>query len=203
MSERSAPDLTPPLIALMKGVIERELSPVVWQALITHQSRIRDHVAILGLELVFDEAEGFAYLRQRREEDPDAELPRLVPRRQLSYPISLLLVLLRKKLAEADATGGETRLVMTGVDILEMVRLFLPDATNQAKFQERIDRDIARIVELGFLRRLNTREDTFEVRRILRSFVDAQWLSDFNERLAAYAAHGQQSDDPASGAAHE
>lgn len=203
MSERTAPDLTPTLIALMKGVIERELSPVVWQALITHQSRIRDHVAILGLELALDEAEGFAYLRQRREEDPDAELPRLVPRRQLSYPISLLLVLLRKKLAEADATGGETRLVMTGIDILEMVRLFLPDATNQAKFQERIDRDIARIVELGFLRRLNAREDTFEVRRILRSFIDAQWLSDFNERLAAYAAHGQQPGAPASGVAHE
>ncbi len=199
MSERTAQDLTSPLIALMKGVIERELSPALWQALITHQSRIRDHVAILGLELMFDDAEGFAYLRQRREEDLDAELPRLVPRRQLSYPISLLLVLLRKKLAETDAAGGETRVVMTGADILEMVRLFLPDATNQAKFQERIDRDIARIVELGFLRRLNAREDTFEVRRILRSFVDAQWLNDFNERLTAYATHGQQPSDAASG----
>jgi hypothetical protein len=26
------------------------------------------------------------------------------------------------------------------------------------------------------------------VRRILKAFVDAQWLSEFNERLAAYRA---------------
>ena len=45
-------------------------------------------------------------LAQRADEDGSA-LPRLVPRRQLSYPVSLLLALLRKRLAEADAAGGE------------------------------------------------------------------------------------------------
>jgi len=34
-------------------------------------------------------------------------LPRLVQRRALSFPVSLLLALLRKKLAEFDAGGGE------------------------------------------------------------------------------------------------
>ena len=28
-----------------------------------------------------------------------------------------------------------------------------------------------------------------EVRRILKAFVDAQWLADFDQRLAAYHAH--------------
>ena len=28
----------------------------------------------------------------------------------------------------------------------------------------------------------------FEVRRILKAFVDAQWLADFDQRLAAYLA---------------
>ena len=28
----------------------------------------------------------------------------------------------------------------------------------------------------------------FEVRRILKAFVDAQWLADFDARLAAYQA---------------
>jgi hypothetical protein len=43
---------------------------------------------------------------QRATVDGEPELPRLVPRRQLSYPVSLLLALLRKKLVEFDAAAG-------------------------------------------------------------------------------------------------
>ncbi len=62
---------------------------------------------------MLDEAEGYAFLRSRQDEDEDAQavMPRLVVRRQLSYPVSLLLALLRKKLAEFDAGGGDTRLI--------------------------------------------------------------------------------------------
>src|SRR2546422_2476881 len=98
------------LIALMKGVLDREYDPARWQSLLDLQARVRDHVAVLGLELILDEAEGCAYLRQRPVRDGEEELPRLVPRRQLGYQVSLLLALLRKKLAEFDATSGESRL---------------------------------------------------------------------------------------------
>ncbi len=64
-----------------------------------------------------------------------------------------------------------------------------------------MDRDINRVVELGFLRPLKGRDDTFEVRRILQAFVDAQWLGQLNERLAAYAGHaGDESESEAGGA---
>jgi len=43
------------------------------------------------------------------------------------------------------------------------------------------------VIELGFLRRLPGEEDTYEVRRILKAFVDAQWLADFDQKLAEYA----------------
>lgn len=192
------------VIALFKGVVERDVAPALWQALLLQQSRVRDHVGVLGLELNLDEAEGHAFLRQRQDRaDDDNELPRLVARRQLSYPVSLILALLRKKLAEFDATGGDTRLVLSSADILEMVRLFLPDTTNQARFQERVDRDIARIVELGFLRVLKGQSDSYEVRRIIRSFVDAQWLSLLNERLAAYADYGRDAPPDSAAAAHD
>src|SRR5262249_31433513 len=115
--------------------------------------------------------------------------PSALTRRQLSYPVSLLLALLRKKLAEFDAAGGETRLVLTSTDMLDMMRRFLPDTVNQARLKERVGRDINKVAGLGFLRLLKGREDTYEVRRALRSYVDAQWLSELNERLAVYAAH--------------
>jgi len=181
--------LSPVLIALMKGITSRDDDPAVWQALLDLQARVREYVAVLGLELILDEAEGYAYLRQRAAAEGEPELARLVARRQLGYPVSLMLALLRKKLAEFDAGSGESRLILSAEQIADLVRLFLADTANEAKLMDRVDSDIKKIVDLGFLRKLRGSEDRFEVRRILKSFVDAQWLSEFDRRLADYRAH--------------
>jgi hypothetical protein len=181
--------MTPVLIALMKGITSRDDDPAVWQALLELQARVREYVAVLGLELILDEAEGYAYLRQRAAAEGEPELARLVARRQLSYPVSLMLALLRKKLAEFDAGSGESRLILSAEQIADLMRLFLADTANEAKLMDRVDTDIRKIVELGFLRKLRGSEDRFEVRRILKSFVDAQWLGEFDRRLADYKAH--------------
>lgn len=189
---RSAHDVLPlTLIALMKGVVEREISPAVWQGLMQCTPQVRDYVGVIGLELMFDEAEGFAYLRQRPEIEREEPLPRLVPRRQLSYPVSLLLALLRRRLAEADSRGGDTQLVLTRAEIQDLVRHFSRDSSNEAKQADKLNRDIDKIVELGFLRPIKRDGDAFEVRRILAAFVTAQWLSEFDQRLAAYAAYAK------------
>jgi hypothetical protein len=177
------------VVSLMKGIADRESDPVLWQSLIGIQARVRDYVACLGLDLVLDEAEGFAYLRQRPAEEGAVEVPRLVPRRQLGYQVSLMLALLRKKLAEFDATSGEARLILGRNDIVEMMRVFLAETANQVRLNDRSGADINRVVDMGFLRRLRGTNDRFEVRRILKAFVDAQWLADFDQRLAAYQSH--------------
>ena len=177
------------VVSLMKGIADRQSDPVLWQSLIGIQARVRDYVACLGLDLVLDEAEGFAYLRQRAAEEGATEIPRLVPRRQLGYQVSLMLALLRKKLAEFDATSGEARLILGRNDIVEMMRVFLAETANQVRLNDRIGADINRVVDMGFLRRLRGTNDRFEVRRILKAFVDAQWLADFDQRLAAYQSH--------------
>lgn len=186
MTDNTEHQLPPVLIALFRGVLYRDQHPSTWQALLDLQAQARDYVAMLGLELMLDEAEGFAYLRHRPPEEGEPELPRLVPRRQLSYPVSLLLALLRKKLAEHDAGGGDPRLILSREQIVELLRVFLPDTANEAKLMDRIDSDINKVVELGFLRRLRGQRGQFEVRRILTSFVDAQWLGEFDRRLAEY-----------------
>ncbi len=186
-------DLSALVILLLKGVIYQEADAGLWNALLNLQARVRDYVAVLGLELAFDEAEGYAFLRSRPEADDDAapKLPRLVARRPLSFPVSLLLALLRKKLAEFDASGGDTRLVLTRDEIVELIRVFLPESSNEAKLIDQIETHLNKIVELGFLRKLKPgtgQAAVFEVRRILKAFVDAQWLADFDARLAAYQA---------------
>lgn len=184
-------DLSTLAVTLLKGVIYREDDERLWSALLDLQPRVRDYVMVLGLELLLDEAEGYAFLRSRPEtaEDETAvKLPRLVARRPLSFPVSLLLALLRKKLAEFDAAGGDTRLVLSRDQIVELVRVFLPESSNEARLIDQIETHVNKVVELGFLRRLKTAQApaTFEVRRILKAFVDAQWLADFDSRLAAY-----------------
>ncbi|MGF7137522.1 hypothetical protein P3T40_009035 [Paraburkholderia sp. EB58] len=187
-------DLSTLAITLLKGVIYREGDERLWGALLDLQARVRDYISVLGLELVLDEAEGYAFLRSRPEQAEDGAAPkppRLIARRPISFPVSLLLALLRKKLAEFDAGGGDTRLVLSRDDIVELVRVFLPDSSNEAKLIDQIETHINKIVELGFLRRLKVTSgpSSFEVRRILKAFVDAQWLSDFDTRLAGYQAH--------------
>src|SRR5690606_5813645 len=178
------------LISLMKGVTYMEGDPPLWQALMGLQARVREHLAVLGLELILDEAEGYAYLRQKPAREGEVELPRLVQRRQLSYPISLLLALIRKRLAEADAQSGDTRLILGREEIIDLVRTFFADTPNSARLADRISGNIARLADMGFLRRLRGSEDRFEVGRILKSFVDAQWLQEFEARLAGYRSHG-------------
>jgi hypothetical protein len=191
----SAPSLSAVLVTLYKGVLYYDQKPEIWQALLKLEGKVRDHVALLGLELLVVEAEGHAYLRQRAPGDGDPEIPRLVQRRQLGYAVSLLLALLRKKLAEHDAAGGDTRLILSREQIVDLVRLFVADSSNEAKLVDRIDADINKIVELGFLRSLRGQDNQYEVRRIIKTFVDAQWVSGFAERLKEYrtqleAEHG-------------
>jgi hypothetical protein len=194
------------VIPLLKGVFYRDADAASWSALLNLQSRVRDYVAVLGLDLVLDEAEGYAFLRSRPESDDQSapKLPRLVARRPLSFPVSLLLALLRKKLAEFDASGGDTRLILSRSEIVELIRVFLPDSSNETRIVDQVDVHLNKIADLGFVRRLRGQENMIEVLRILKAFVDAQWLTEFDQRLAAYrasidaprtAAHGESSDE--------
>ena len=187
----SGADLSTLVIFLLKGVLYRDGDERMWGALLKLQARVRDYVSVLGLELVLDEGEGYAFLKSRSGAPADEAtptLPRLVARRPLSFPVSLLLALLRKKLAEFDAGSGDSRLVLARDDIVELVRVFLPDSSNEAKLVDQIDSHINKIVDLGFLRRLKAASGpaSYEVRRILKAFVDAQWLADLDARLADY-----------------
>lgn len=181
-------DLSMVVVSLLRGVLYQEEKFEVWNGLLNLQAAVRDYVAVLGLELILDEAEGYAFLRSRPEDEEkiEAAIPRLVRRQPLSFPVSLLLALLRKKLAEFDATGGETRLILAASDIAELIRVFLPAGSNEAKLVDQVDTHLGKVVKLGFLRPLHGQKQMFEVRRILKAFVDAQWLTEFDQRLDLY-----------------
>lgn len=175
------------IIQLMQGVVYRESDEDTWLTLERLGAGVRDHFATIGVDVVVDDAEGYAYLRSRPEEDGDEALPRLVRRRALTYNVSLLLVLLRKRLVEFETAGADGRLVLTTSQIVEMLRLFQAESSNDARVVDQAETTINRARELGFLRQLRGRNDHWEVRRILKAYVDAQTLSDFAAKLREYA----------------
>ena len=180
------------VVSLMEGVVYRDQHPAVWLQLEEIHGAVLDYVRVMGLDLIIDEAEGYAFLRQLGEQDVDEsaqQLPRLVARRPLSVPVSLLCVLLRKKMVELDATGGDARLILTREQIVEMMRVFLPDRANEARLFDQIDTHINKVAEFGFLKKLAGNPPAWEVRRIIKALVDADWLADFNEKLKVYRDH--------------
>jgi hypothetical protein len=194
---RSELDLPLVVTQLMKGVVYQDTHPKAWRHLLQLQPQLRDHVAVMGLVVVVDEAEGYAFLRSRPDaplahdgqaEDGRSGPQRLVARRSLSFPVSLTLALLRKRLAEFDASDSGVRCVVSREEIVETLRVFLPPTSHEARMVDQVDTLIGKIVDLGFLRRLRDEPDRFEIRRILKAFVDAQWLSQFDQELDRYAA---------------
>lgn len=180
------PTLTHAVVPLLRGIVHADEHPAAWEAVLQMTPQIHDYLHPLGLDVRVDESEGYAFVVPVDPAEGEPDLPRLVARRQLSYRVSLMLALLRRRLLELDSQGDETRLVLTRDDAVELVRTYHPARSHEAKLADAVEADLNKIVELGFVRRLRAQAHTYEVRRVLKAFVDAQWLADFDQRLAEY-----------------
>ena len=187
-----------PAVYLLRGVLYRQQEQP-WDLLLRYRRRLQDYFAVLQLELIVDEAEGYAYLRQRRtdeeteDEKEDAaslrDFPRLISRRPLTYPLTLLCVLLRKRLLEFEAEGNDVRLVVSAAEIVDMVRLFWEESgTNERKREDKVHQQINRLVEYGFLQPLGNAPDKYEVNRILKAYITIDKLKEVLEKLKVYTA---------------
>ena len=185
MNEADALAFSRTLVALFKNIVYRESNRDNWDIIELYYHKIEDYVGKIGLTLIVDEMDGYAYLKQRNYSDDDY-IPRLIPRHPLSYELSLLLMILRKQLLEFDSTTGDNRLILSKQQIIDRMKLYLHDTTNEVKLADSIHKYIERAESLGFLSRLRGSEDSFEVMRIIRGFVNAEHLEEFNRRLTEY-----------------
>lgn len=189
LAEALAP-YAPAVLKLMQGVVYAD-ETAVWNLLLSSQAAVADYLARVGLELLVDEPDGYAYVRQPELEDDEGQhvaLPRLTRRDRLSYHVTLLSVLLRERLDQFDASAPESdRLILSREQLRDLLRLFYKERTDERALLRRLDATIERVVELGYLRRLSASdEDRFEVRRILRARVDAEQLAAIKGKLERY-----------------
>jgi len=195
MTEEHQVNLSPVIIHLLKGILFRNQYPLLWNDLLELQSQVLDYVKVIGLNLEIDDTEGYAWLTQTiPDEDEKDPLPRLIARRPLSYPISLLCVLLRKKMAEADSSGAEMRVIVSRDELINTMLVFMPEKSNEAQIAASINATINKVLDLGFLRKLKNDNENLEIQRIIIALVDADWTADFNEKLRIYKEHAKSTD---------
>ncbi|OQK15376.1 hypothetical protein AU255_18065 [Methyloprofundus sedimenti] len=193
--EEHQPSISPIIIHLLKGILFRNQQPMLWHDLLSLQSQVLDYVKVMGLDLAIDDTEGYAWLTQSiPDEDEKDPLPRLIARRPLSYPISLLCVLLRKKMAEADSSGADIRVIVSRQELSNAMLVFMPEKSNEAQISASINATINKVIELGFLRKLTNDNENLEIQRIISALVDADWTADFNQKLATYQAYAESTD---------
>lgn len=164
---------------------DREL----WKALLAEKHELHKWFRETGLELVIDEAEGYAFLRQI-EPEGDEKVPRLMRKQKLTYDATLLLVCLRDELNRFDTrTADQTVLAKTRQELLDLVGGFLPESPDQVRDVKRIDSAIEQLRDLGYLRRTGgDSSDVYEIRRIIRARFGPGELEAVKQRLLQHAS---------------
>lgn len=113
--EESSPsvdsDLSSIVTRLLKGIIYQKDDATRWYDLLNLQRKIRDSTSVPGLELIIDEAEGYAYLRSRQKDEKEAEgLKEIVSFTKGTEP-SLIPFLLRRPLHALELANDWTKLL--------------------------------------------------------------------------------------------
>lgn len=170
------------LINLLQGVVRKEDNAEIWNTIRSQQFRIDEYMEKIGLSLVIDDEGGFAFLKQR----DDDVLPHLVKKQPLTFRMSLFLALLRNEINEYDSGSGEGALVIREEEMVRRMKPYFPDVSDEVKFTNSIDRCFSKALEMKILVPVKDNEYEYEVRPVLRRFMDAEWLSEFNRQLDKY-----------------
>src|SRR5581483_7203156 len=142
-------------IRLLKGPVEY-LDRSAWEQLLQYQGELTRFLQQLGLQLVLEKEDGYAYLEQVRLDEED-NVAGWVRRIQLGYEESILLVLLRDMMAEFEVGEATSReLIRKRREIKEYAELFFKENPSRVKFIRDLDRLIDRVEELGFLEKVET-----------------------------------------------
>ncbi|REL25366.1 DUF4194 domain-containing protein [Thalassotalea euphylliae] len=183
-------------VRLLKGPIYRAQHKELWAWLERDQYRIREYFQQIGLALTLDDSEGYAFLRQQElsAEQGDIDIPRLIRKYQLPFNQTLLLVLLRKRLAEHDSEDSTPRLIIDRQSIYQAMSGFYPDVSDQVKQQKEFDAVINKVKEMGFLTLLPNHKDEFEVQRIIKAVISAERIGELIDTLTSHQQHNEEED---------
>ncbi len=139
----------------------------------------------LAIELIIQENDGYAYLKQIENEN--GEVAGWTKRRKLTYEQSVFCIFLRTWLLEFESSESEmTKLLMQKSDLQNRMELFFKESNNQVKLIKSFDKLIDDMEKLDFLKLVNNENKNnpvYEVRRIIKSKISIDMLSEFNKQI--------------------
>lgn len=175
------------VVRLLKGPVEHT-DTKIWEAILNYQSDIQKYLSHIGLELIVKRDEGFAYVKQLV--DDEGKTIGLVPRQQLGFEISVILIILRQMLEEFDSNLDElyaTERFVSADELKERIELFLPERFNRVKLLNEVDAYLNRIVNLGFLKVVKRDNvNLYQIHRVIKEKVTLDQLQDFKNKLQEY-----------------
>ncbi|PUZ25436.1 hypothetical protein DCC81_14190 [Chitinophaga parva] len=179
----------PVFVKLLKGPVEY-VDKSLWEKLLQHKSELSAFLLPLGLSLVLDEQDGYAYVKHITNDEEENAVS-WIPRRALSYEESIMLVLLREMMAEFEVGAATTReLIRKRREIKEYAELFFKENVSRVKFLKEMDRLIDRTAENGFLDCIEQHEvadeQKFRIKKIIKARVGSEELDTFLEALTGY-----------------
>lgn len=159
-------------VRLFQGVVYLE-DGKPWDLLLRNVSSLEEYFGRVGLQLIVDESEGFAFLRQLQGEDlPEGYegLPKMFRRSRLSYDATLLTILLREELRRFEEEEVHNqRCVISGDDLFEQWKSYFPRDHDEVKLRKQLSSAIKTLEALKFVKRFRKDADEWEVRRILKA----------------------------------
>ena len=199
MSVQSAPsapefkDWSIAAVRLLHGVVYAD-DPRTWDLVLRSRSQLDGHFVRIGLVVVVDEAEGYAYVRQWSDEEcPEGyeQLPKLVRRVPLGYGPTLLAVLLRDELRRFEEEEvHDERCVVDGDVLFDQWKAFFPAQHDEVKQRKEFGGALNKLDSLGFARRYGKDPEQWEVKKILKARLPASELENLRSQLLEAAARG-------------
>ena len=175
------------VVRLLKGPVE-VTDTNAWEDILNYQSDINKYLMNIGIELIVKRDEGFAYIKQIV--DDEDRTTGLIPRQQLGFEISVILIILRQMLEEFDSNMDElysTECFVRADDLKERIEIFLPERFNRVKLLSEIDTYITRLVSLGYLKLIKRDNvNTYQIHRIIKEKVTLDKLQEFKDKLQEY-----------------
>lgn len=175
------------VIKLLQGPVYDE-AKTVWNELILFQKQISLYLEQIGLELIVEKNDGYAFLRQI-ELDETGKTIGLIRRLPLTFEQTLLCVLLREWIDEFETEIKDNEaLIISHNDFRDRIEVFFKESSNKVKLLKELDKYIKDMVRFGFLKQIGADNDeteavTYEVKRIIKSRITSDKLEEFKAKL--------------------
>lgn len=178
------------VVRLLKSDMDRK--DKLWQDLVNYNSDVQDYVEKIGLELILNKEEGYAFLKQVEIDDEGGTVG-LVSRIPMGFHASIVCVILREMLEEfdTDPTYAMTHdRFVTHQELKEHIELFFREKSNRVQFLSDLDKHINKNVEFGFLKVVSKNDfidkRRYIISRIIKEKVTIAILDEFKEKLNEY-----------------